>query len=293
MPWQRPVAMACGDSISRSARGLLWFLALTTAGCGYTILDQPAKGPVVETQEQLVLPPGHPPIDTAEDWAGRSFLDEYVGQFDPLRFEMVRANTTHITPSQHATYTLRITLGTGAVVDIWQIRVNDFGWLTASYWMQGTSEPDLDELHAQRRAEFRLDRKSEEALRTMLLAMMPISQNRPQRISPSRRQRLPATFWHYDEAGLLELSYRIERMDRLTEEDWPGGMVSAPLDLVQLLIRTWDEPPPPELREYARQMLYEYPMLANIAMLAEGLVLVWEVEGENPDEVDLPLKVGR
>lgn len=293
MPWQRPGAMASGDSMNGSARLLLLLLALTVSGCSYTILERPAERPVAAEDEELVLPPGHPPIDTAEDWAGRSFLDEYIGQYDPLRFEIVRANTTHITPSRHATYTLRITLGTGAVADIWQIRVNDFGWVTASYWMQGTADPDLDELHAQRRAEFRLDRQSEEALRTMLLAMMPISQNRPQRISPSRRQRLPAQFWHHDESGLVELTYRIERMDRLTEEDWPGGMVSAPLDLLQLLIRTWDSPPPRELKEYAREVIFQYPMLVNIAMLAEGLVLAWEIEGEGLEEIDLPLKVGR
>ena len=91
----------------------------------------------------------------------------------------------------------------------------------------------------------------------------------------------------------MELTYRIERMDRLTEEDWPGGMVSAPLDLLQLLIRTWDSPPPRELKEYAREVIFQYPMLVNIAMLAEGLVLAWEIEGEGLEEIDLPLKVGR
>jgi hypothetical protein len=194
-------------------------------------------------------------------------------------------------PGEHAQLTLRLHVGSSAVADVWQIRVDEFGWMTVSRWMQGASGPELDESLASQRIEFRLDRASEAALRIMILGLLPDMQSR--RDFPFLNfHGLERGLWHYQESGMLSLDYRIEALERM-EDDWPGGTLQGPLDLIQLLIGTWDSRPPEELQALIRHTAQEFPALIPVAMLAEALVLVWEVEGKEQEWIELPLVVGR
>lgn len=282
---------------------VLLFLIAHLAGCGYTILEHPASGPAPAPQgapgTARELPPGHPPIDdldplaNVDSWEGRSFLDALVGENDPLRFENVRGDRSMRLPSQHSQITLRLTLGGPAVSEVWQMRVDELGWVVASHWTQAAGGLELDENQAAERAEFRLARESESALRAMLLAMMPITDDQTRRIPEVRLRDLPPDLWTFDETGLLELNYRIETLDRVTAEEWPGGSVAAPLDLVQVLLGTWDAPPAADLRDLVQASVTQNPLLLDLAMLVEGLVLTWEVEGPEERTLALPLHVGR
>jgi hypothetical protein len=306
-----PVVLRCAKTpIALRIAGLLLCMGLVLypAGCGYTVLKhgEPAKSPAPEEagapapgaeiaapDEALVLPPGHPPILTEEDWIGRSFLDNIVGDDEPLRFENLRADPRIMMPTDHALITLRVTMGGPAVADIWQLRIDEFGWVTMARWLQGSADPELDEGLAADRVEFRLDRASEAALRAMLIAVMPISQDRPSRVPSTYLRGLPLEFWPHEDPGLIEIDYRIERLDATSPEDWPGGKVVAPVDLLQVLIGTWDGEPPEEVLELVRRTVEARPSLIDLGLLVEGLVLAWEVEGNRQGEIDLPLRVGR
>ncbi len=286
-------------------------LCAALTGCGYTVLkravpaesDTTAAGPGVilaaedssAASEQALrsLPPEHPRILTPEDWIGRSFLDDLVGEDDPLRFENMRQHPFAAGPSEHATLTFRITLGGPALTEIWQIRMDQFGWVTAAYWTQGGAGPVLDETLATRRAQFRLARESETALRAMVLELFPEHTGSAQVRRPDRFGEVPAELWPYEDPGRIEIEYHIETLTAVDPDEWPGGTVSAPLDLTQLLIGTWDSTPPEDLRHAIRRMARERPLLMSISLLAEGVVLAWEVEGRAAEEIDLPLWVGR
>ncbi len=305
---QRPASdrtgrLATGRLIIVLAAILLAALSATT-GCGYTVLERsPASEPPPPQRDadgNLILPPGHPPIDEAqpqwrdEDWEGRSFLDHIVGESDPLRFENVRGAKGIRAPSQHAQITLRMRAGGPAVSDVWQIRLDEFGWVTVSKWVQPSSGPQLDEDHAALREEFRLEQESEAALRLMLISMLPISETRARRVPEIKLLGMPDEFWPYPEPGLMELDYRIEVLDALRSDEWPRGTAQAPLDIIEVLIGTWDTAPPPELVMLVRDAVSLHPLLVDLAMIVEGLVLAWEVEGPGAESpLELPLRVGR
>jgi len=239
------------------------------------------------------LPPGHPPIDSREDWIGRSLLDDLLAADEPLRFENLRAAPGAAAPGGKSILTLRITAGGPSVADTWQIRMDAFGWVTAAYWAQGSAGPRLDELHATRRAEFRIAPASENALRAMAVLLFPVGE-RPGRMQPPEASpRIPRHLWPYEEPGRLDIDYRIETLDRADPSAWPGGQASVPLDLVQLLIGTWDDVPPRALRLAARDLAERHPLLMRAALFAEGVILALEVEGPPAQELGLPLRVGR
>ncbi len=282
---------------------VLLFLLAHLAGCGYTVLQhpdsQPGSGTGGPSAGPRQLPPGHPPIDTLEplagmtSWEGNSFLDALVGQSDPLRFENVRGDRGMGLPAQHSQITLRMTIGGPALSDVWQLRVDEFGWVVAAHWQQAAAGEELDEYQAPDRAEFRMARESESALRAMLLATMPISSDPPRQLPQVRLRNVPLELWSFDESGLLELTYRIETLTGVTGEDWPGGGVTAPLDLLEILIATWDSTPPRELQDLVSVTVTKHPLLVDLAMLVEGLILIWEVEGPEARPFELPLRVGR
>jgi len=297
-----------------SAGASLVLLIALLSGCGYTQLRGPTPAPgrpphapgdttlapsdslagAGEASEaEIVLPPGHPRITSSEDWVGRSFLDDVVGESDPLRFENLRRHPRARVVSPHAEITFRITLGGPAVAQVWQIRMDEFGWVTAAYWTQGDAGPRLDESLATRRAEFRLARESEAALREMLIQRFPLREH-AEIVRPDRLRSVPIDLWPFEDPGRIDIEYRVETLGTVTPEEWPGGSVSAPLDLLELLIGTWDDVPPRDLREMVRRLARERPMLVDVAMLAEALVLAWEVEGyDQRERLDMPLRVGR
>jgi len=286
-------------------RGFACALVIALTGCGYTILEHPQEAVQIEPEEteqtalpagdvdELVLPPGHPLILDPEDWVGRSFLDDLVGMADPLRFENLRASMIAPATFEHATLTVRITIGGPGVLDIWQIRMDEFGWTTAAHWTQGQAGPELDEALAPDRVEFRIERESEAALRTMMIDLLPQIRRVSKVIRPQRLEHVPLELWPYDEPGLIEIDYRIETLDTLNPEDWPGGRLSAQLDMIQVLIGTWDTAPPLELQRAVWALARDRALLLNMALLIEGIVLAWEVEGHDQEAVDLPLWVGR
>jgi len=301
MRWRWRARPDCNAwTIGEWIAGLVLAVALV-AGCGYTQLRAPGSGaPVAAVEDSSAasapldpsrLPPNHPHILSAEEWEGRSLLDDIVGEDEPLRFENLRRHPSARDPNEHAEITFRITLGGPAIARIWQIRMDQFGWVKAAYWTQGEAGPRLDENLAAQRAEFRLARESESALREMVIQLLP--PNRGQRVAkPERPGSLPIELWPFEEPGRIDIEYRIETLTAADPEDWPGGSVSAPLDLVEMLIRTWDSPPPRELRRLARAMAERTPVMIDIALLAEALVLAWEVEGYDQSErLDLPLHV--
>jgi hypothetical protein len=271
------------------------------AGCGYTQLRHAQAGPTPADTTgadstflaEPALPAGHPRILNDADWAGRSFLDDILGEDAPLRFENLRAHPRARDPLPHAEITFRMTLGGPAVAQVWQIRMDQFGWVTAAYWTQGEAGPRLDESLATKRNEFRLERASESALREMLIQLLPVGEAEDIQ-SPPTAPRYPIDLWPYEDPGRIDIEYRIETLNAASPDDWPGGRVSAPLDLVQLLITTWDGAPPRDLRRLAVGVARERPTLVDVAVMAEGLVVAWEVEGfEVPDRLELPLRVGR
>jgi hypothetical protein len=282
---------------------VLLFLLAHLAGCGYTVLQHPDNTPGPASAQPPAgprqLPPGHPPIDELvpfaemRSWEGHSFLDALVGTNDPLRFENVRGDRSMGLPSQHSQITLRMTMGGPAVSEVWQLRVDEYGWVVVAHWTQASAGVELDENQTPDRAEFRMARESESALRAMLLATLPVSTDTPRQIPQVRLREVPIELWSFDESGLLELTYRIETMDGLTSEDWPGGGVTAPLDLVQVLIGTWDSTPPQDLQDLVSVTAAQQPALTDLAMFVEGLILVWEVEGPAERPFELPLRVGR
>jgi len=313
-----PGGLILADALA-ACIAVLWSGVLMT-GCGYTILEQPRSAgdrtaPAAETSvsatgkdearpdstalategeiEELVLPPGHPLILEPEDWVGRSFLDNVAGESDPLRFENMRANLPAPGTYEHAALTLRITVGGPAVMDIWQVRSDEFGWVTAARWTQGQAGPTLDEGMAADRAEFRLARESEAALRAMMIQLLPKVPHSAQAVRPTRLDEIPLEFWPYEEPGLLEIEYRIETPTALGAGDWPGGKLSVPLDLMQVMIGTWEGEPPLELQRQIWWVTHERPLIINLAMFVEGVVLAWEVEGLNQETIALPLWVGR
>ena len=315
----------------RAACVLLFVWTLFLAGCGYTVIKHEGGNPQAgDTQDDNApnastkagqsrepgsaserdtadstawlenwesdlegqLPPGHPPV-YAEDWIGRSFLDHIVGEDYDLRFENLRRDPLAKAPSLHAIVTVRITLGGPAVADIWQIRMDEFGWVTASHWMQGSAGPTLDETTATEKAEFRLERQSESALRELIIELLPRTENPRLTDLPQLFRSLPPERWPYADAGLIEFEYCIESLGLVSQQDWPGGRVRARLDLIQLLIGTWDSEPPLELRGQLAWVVRRHPEVVNIALLAEAIALAWEVEGYGAGPVDLPLWVGR
>jgi len=293
-------------SISAGPNGALFALTITlallVAGCGYTVLKDPnqragqstAQGELQRPathESEPELPPGHPPIDDAEEWVGRSFLDFLVGEDDPYRFENVREMRHIDLPSEHAELTFRLQVGSSAVSDVWQVRVDEFGWMSVARWVQGAGGPEVYETMATRRIELRLDRASEAALRFMIIGLLPNLET-PRRVPDLEFHNLARDMWFHQDTGLMTLDYRIEALD-LLREDWPGGEVKRRLDLIQILIGTWDRPPPDELVNLVYYWAGEDPALLRIAMLAEALVLAWEVEGEDQEHIDLPLTVGR
>jgi len=281
---------------------LLALCALATAtGCGYTVLKGSAGDPTATPPARTArpsegdgeLPPGHPPIERGADWLGMSFLDRYIGIDEPLRFENIRRLPDAAAPTRGAIITFRITVGGPTLAEIWQIRMDTFGWVNAAHWQQGSTGPELDEHLAHDRASFRLERESEAALRRMAILLLP-QREQPVRLNwPDAFPRAPRSFYAFEDPGRIEIEYRIETIDRVDPETWPGGRVSAPLELVQLLIGTWDDVPPREIRDAAEQLLERYPTLVDIALLAEGIVLAWEVEGAEAEPIGLPLRVGR
>jgi hypothetical protein len=280
---------------------ILWvllFLLAHLAGCGYTVLQKPAPPAAHPPAGPRELPPGHPPIDqpvpqySDEDWEGRSLLDHIVGAGDPLRFENVRGQRGIDMPGQNAYVRLRMSFGGPALTDVWQLRIDENGWVTAARWTQGFAGPQLDEDQAAQRYEFRLDPQSAAALRVMVVAMMPIAPGRTRRIPELELRNLPIDLWAFDESGLLELEYGIETMEALTPSDWPGGQVVAPLNVIEVLIGRWDSTPPLDLQEMVAATVARQPLLVDLAMLVEGVVLAWEVEGpEGGAAIGLPLHV--
>ncbi len=273
--------------------------AALLSGCGYTVIrGTPDAGASDSTQsdrgaiDRMQLPPGHPKIDQPEDWIGQSFLDHFLGPDEPLRFESVRARPGAGAPSEKAIITYRIVVGGPTLADVWQIRMDAFGWVTAAYWAQGAAGPQLDELLATRREEFRLEPQSEQALRAMAIQLLPQS-DRPGEVHLGTPPRVPRELWPFDDPGTIEIEYRIETLDRADPSTWPGGSVIAPLDITQLLIATWDGVPPLELRRAARELMESQPLLVNVALLAEAIALALEVEGSGDERLDLPLRVGR
>jgi hypothetical protein len=116
--------------------------------------EEPDSASWAERSDELEdrLPPGHPPVMRSEDWIGRSFLDRILGEDDPLRFENLRQQAAAHVPSHNATITVRITAGGPAVADVWQVRMDEFGWVTAAHWTQGAAGPTLDETTATERS---------------------------------------------------------------------------------------------------------------------------------------------
>ena len=282
--------------MTATTRSILCVLTgLAIQGCGYTVLKQapPAQAPAEEVAAETVLPPGHPQIWSADDWIASSFIDYMVGEQEPLRFENMRSDPRVLVPSDHATLRLRISVGGPALADIWQMRVDQFGWVTMARWMQGSAGPEPDEGLATDRSEFRLDRASEAALRAMLLAVMPLASREAHTVPPIQLQNLPIEFWAHHDPGVIELDYRVERLDIANEDEWPGSHIRAPLDLMQVLIGTWDSEPPEEIRDLVRGTIASRPSLIDLALLIEGLVLAWEIEGERHGELEFPLQVGR
>jgi len=308
MRWHGRAQPGCDASTFGERIAGLALAAVLVAGCGYTQLRTPGSGgsasgapddsTAIEsstsgngTLDMSQLPPNHPHILSAEEWDGRSLLDDIVGEDDPLRFENLRRHPAARDPSAHAEITFRITLGGPAIYRIWQIHMDQFGWVKAAYWTQGEAGPQLDETLASQRAEFRLARESESALREMAIQLLPLSDT-PRIAKPDRPASLPIELWPYEDPGRIDIEYRVETLTAASPEDWPGGSVSAPLDLVQMLIQTWDGPPPRELRRLARVMAERSPMMIDVAMLAEALVLAWEVEGyDQAERLELPLRV--
>ncbi len=289
---------ARGLSIALAVLGIAW----TFCGCGYTVVKQsPPPGAQligVDTlhvpEEPLSeLPPGHPPISDPADWVGLSFLDMIVGTDEPLRFESLRTDRNILFPTEHAHLTLRITLGDPIDAMIWQIRIDEFGWFTAATWQHTGLSLDMEENMASTRVEFRLDRMSEAALRAMLIALMPITRESVRRIPEIAIEDIPWEFWPHEHPGLIELEYRIERLDALTVQDWPGGKITAPLDLTQLMIGTWDGPPPFPTMELIWRLAEENPLIIDIAMVTEAVILAWEIEGRDQEMIQFPLRVGR
>ncbi|MBD3237682.1 MAG: hypothetical protein GF330_13340 [Candidatus Eisenbacteria bacterium] len=294
----------------RLASALL-LIAVFATGCGYTVLEHPAQqgatsgeapppadagdaAPAPEARvSELILPPGHPRLIEPEDWVGSSFLDDIVGPADPMRFENLREDVIAPATLQNATLTLRITIGGPATSDVWQFRMDEFGWVTVSYWTQGFAGPELDEGLATERVEFRLERRSEAALRMMMIDLLPKTPSPPQLIRPHQLRDIPPELWPYETPGLLELLYRIETPEIGSPEDWPGGRLSAPLDLMQLLIGTWHSAPPPELQRDIWLLAQDRPLLLNLALFVEAIILAWEVEGGADPRIELPLWVGR
>jgi hypothetical protein len=289
---------ACVDR-ARGAILIACAAPVLLAGCGYTVIrGAPASGTDDAAQsdrgaiDRTQLPPGHPKIDQPEDWIGQSFLDHFLGADEPLRFESMRARPGAGAPSEKAIITYRIVVGGPTLADIWQIRMDAFGWVTAAYWAQGAAGPQLDDLLATRREEFRLEPQSEHALRAMAILLLPQS-DRPGEVRLDAYPRVPRELWPFEDPGRIEIDYRIETLDRADPSTWPGGRVIAPLDITQLLIATWDDAPPPELRRAARELMESQPLLVNVALLAEAIALALEVEGSGEERLDLPLRVGR
>jgi hypothetical protein len=306
LPWTKPAPRDCGASIRARAAAdraagaiLIACVAGWLAGCGYTVMrGAPSGGASDSTRsdrgaiDRSQLPPGHPAIEQPEDWIGQSFLDRYLGVDEPLRFENMRARPGAGAPGEKAIITCRIVVGGPTLADVWQIRMDAFGWVTAAYWAQGAAGPQLDDMLATRREEFRLGTQSEQALRAMVILLLPQS-DRPGTVRLDAAPRVPRELWPYEDPGTIEIDYRIETLDRADPNTWPGGRVTAPLDITQLLIATWDGVPPLELRRAGRALLEREPLLVDVALLAEAIALAFEVEGTGEERLDLPLRVGR
>ncbi len=284
----------------------IMLMLASTAGCGYTVLERRAApeekdappGQIIHTPEGPVeLPPGHPPIAdplSDEEWIGTSFLDHLVGEYEPLRFESIRGNDNLVTPPQHVELQLKMTIGEFGTEDVWRVRMDQFGWITTALWTIGSAGNQPDEGLAQARDEFRLDRQSEEALRAMVIALLPATPTLSRRLPKLPPYDAPPDFWPYfNEPGLLEVSYAVEQLDTASPSQWPGGTLIAQFDLISLLIGTWDSAPPEDLVEMVWGLVTEYPLLLDVAMVAEAVVLAWEIEGPEDPEVELPIRVGR
>jgi hypothetical protein len=304
LPWLKSAPRDCGASTrgravaDRAGAILIACATALLAGCGYTVIRGAPGGAADSTQsdrgtiDRTQLPPGHPRIELPEDWIGQSFLDRYLGVDEPLRFESMRARPGAGAPSEKAIITCRIVVGGPTLADVWQIRMDTFGWVTAAYWAQGAAGPQLDDLLATRREEFRLEPQSEQALRAMVIRLLPQSDH-PGTVQLEAAPRVPRELWPYEDPGTIEIDYRIETLDRADPSTWPGGRVTAPLDITQLLIATWDDVPPLELRRAARTLMEHEPLLVDVALLAEAIALALEVEGSGGERLDLPLRVGR
>ncbi len=243
--------------------------------------------------DSIKLPPGHPPIDNLDRWIGRSMLDEFIGEDEPLRFENLRVNKQILFPAENGLFELTIKIGSRSVYDCWHLTIDDFGWFVGARWQQGDAGPQLDDFNASERAEFRLDRDSEAALHTMVIALLPVDDPRDVRIALPERLNLPEHIWAHNGSGIIEFSYQLKQTGMIDKSEWPGGTITLPADIIQLLIGTWSDPPPPELVKAVFTEVERKPMLIDIALLVEGIILAWEVEGEEEDVISLPLRVLR
>jgi hypothetical protein len=273
------------------------------AGC-YTQVEGPGRkknGPGTSNGNvKLELPQGHRPIDEIiaeqDSWQGRSLLDEMIGTDEPLRFENLRQNKKIMMPAEHAEFTLRVMIGNYSYYDIWQVRVDEFGWVVGAHWIHVDAGPELDESTATRRQEFRISSESEAAVRALVIALLPLnSSTHPSpvdRIVPAPTlQNLPDGFWDFDDSGMIEISYRVESLGEAHSEDWPHGKISVPAEIIQVLIGTWSTEPPRELQDLVWRTVEQEPLLIDLAIVVEAIVLAWQVEGETADVIDLPLWV--
>ena len=309
----RPRALTDGNRTgsSRTLRAVVPLIALASLlasaspGCGYTVLKggevsggetAPASRPRAGAVAESELPPGHPPIDAPEDWIGRSLLDDLLGDKEPLRFENMRAQRGAGAPGGKAIVTVRMITGDPALAAIWQIRMDAFGWVTATYWAQGAAGPRLDDLLATRRAEEFPSSARERgcAARDGDVALprrRPTHAHAPARVLPAHSAGALAA--QRSGAARDRLPHRDDRPRRSGRAASAGGQATVPLSLVQLLIGTWDDVPPRALRRAARDLAASQPLLVGAALLAEGIVLALEVEGPPDQELELPLRVGR
>ena len=290
----------------RLLRLLIFCLVISlglSSGC-YTQLQHAKKSPpaagqiaddlsTTESQETPDLPPGHPPIDNLDRWVGQSMLDEFIGADEPLRFENLRVNKQILLPAENGLFEVTIKIGESILYDCWHLTIDDFGWMVGAYWMQSGTGPQLDDGTASKRSEFRLDRDSEAALHTMVVALLPTDNPEDKLIPLPLWPDLPDKIWEYNDAGVIEFSYQLKLMGMVDKSEWPGGTIIVPAIVIQLLIGTWTDPPPPELVNMVFEEVERHPVLIDIALLIEGIILAWEVEGDQKDTINLPLRVLR
>ncbi len=276
-------------------------LAGATAGCGYTVLKMPGSGvggaDSTATKAQEVgshdppakMPAFHPRLLDPQEWPGCSFLDDILGEDDPLRFEYVREDPAARLPTKSATLRARFILGGEAQAEVWELRMDRFGHLSM---LHGTGQRVLEAPSRWLGTEvgsFRLEHQSECALRIMILELLPLDCTwcRSRRLEDVRR--LPPSLWPDQIEGWIEIEYHIETWTATQPSEWPGGTVRVPLDPVRLLVETWSEEPPLDLRRAVWAMVREEPHLLDLARIVEAIVLAWTVENPDPEASAFPV----